>query len=460
MAEDARKLKDGAAKLAAQGKLESAAALYRKILGKQRRDLASRQKLADVLRRKGDLGAAVVEYVEVADGYARDGLLLKAIAVCKVVLELDPGHLDTQRMLADLYARRRQEACASPRRLGTVPEPEPLAVPAGGLDLEVEPVPEAPTAFEVISEAAADARRAGVEADLDIAIDEVVPLPEPPAAPARRVLPRVPLFSDLSPEAFQALTANVRLRGVAAGEVVLRQGDPGDRFYAIASGLMRVERTVPSGCKVVLAFLEDGAFFGEMALLSAEPRSASVVAESDGELIEIAAEVLTAVCRAHPHVAGSLERFYRERLLANALATSPLFRPFTPGNREAVMQRFRTARVAAGQCIITEGQPSPGLFVVLSGAFAVVKGPGGSAAAMLREGDVFGEMSCLRKGPAAATVVARRAGTLLQLPRDRFDELIMTYPQILELVADLADQRQRSLDAAAAAGPGAQVVLV
>ena len=65
----------------------------------------------------------------------------------------------------------------------------------------------------------------------------------------------------------------------------------------------------------------------------------------------------------------------------------------------------------------------------------------------LREGNLFGEMSCLRKAPASATVVVRRPGTLLRLPRKDFDELVVTYPQILELVSTLSDERAESLDA-------------
>jgi CRP-like cAMP-binding protein len=67
--------------------------------------------------------------------------------------------------------------------------------------------------------------------------------------------------------------------------------------------------------------------------------------------------------------------------------------------------------------------------------------------AELREADVFGEMSCLRKAPATATVTARRAGTLLRLPRQGFDELVLSHPQILEVVSELTEERAESLDA-------------
>jgi CRP-like cAMP-binding protein len=56
-------------------------------------------------------------------------------------------------------------------------------------------------------------------------------------------------------------------------------------------------------------------------------------------------------------------------------------------------------------------------------------------------------MSCLRKAPASARVVVRRRGTLLRLPRRDFDELVVTHPQILELVATLSEERAEHLDA-------------
>lgn len=86
---------------------------------------------------------------------------------------------------------------------------------------------------------------------------------------------------------------------------------------------------------------------------------------------------------------------------------------------------------------------------MLDGAVDVVKRRGGGdvLVSQLREGDLFGEMSCLRKAPASASVVVRRPGTLLRLPRREFDDLVVSYPQILELVAELTEERAEHLDA-------------
>src|SRR5512138_3114786 len=111
---DLRKLKDKAAELAAKGKVEKASGVYREVVEADPKDLASRQKLAEVLRRAGAIADAIEEYKIVADRFARDGLLIKAIAICKTILELDPQHVETQQALADLYSRRQASDAARP----------------------------------------------------------------------------------------------------------------------------------------------------------------------------------------------------------------------------------------------------------------------------------------------------------------------------------------------------------
>ncbi|HEX9051695.1 MAG TPA: cyclic nucleotide-binding domain-containing protein, partial [Anaeromyxobacter sp.] len=312
-----------------------------------------------------------------------------------------------------------------------IPPPPPLARAA--------PV----TGFARIQLAAAEAIAAGVEAEvvLDLgAADELT------AAPS---LPRVPILSDLSRDAFVALTRAMVLRRAGAGDVVLQEGSAGTSFFVVATGRLAVSKRDERGEAVALARLGEGDFFGEMALLSGAPRAATVIAEAPCELLELPADALLEIARAHPHLAGSLRRFYRQRLLANAMAVSAIFRPFPRGDRKLLMERFRTREIAEGERVVREGEPSDGLYVVLDGAVEVVKRKDAAEVVVgqLRAGDVFGEMSCLRKAPASASVVARRGGTLLKLPRRDFDELVVSYPQILELVAELSEERSGSLDA-------------
>src|SRR5688500_3798665 len=107
MSEKIRKLKEDASRLIAKGKLAEACDCYEKIVKTDPRDLTARQKLAEIYARLGKKEEAVKAYQSVAGSYAADGLLLKAIAVCKIILQLDPTHKETQNILADLSTKRR-----------------------------------------------------------------------------------------------------------------------------------------------------------------------------------------------------------------------------------------------------------------------------------------------------------------------------------------------------------------
>ncbi|QRK06591.1 cyclic nucleotide-binding domain-containing protein [Archangium violaceum] len=258
-------------------------------------------------------------------------------------------------------------------------------------------------------------------------------------------LPKIPLFSDLPRDAFIALFERCPLRRFPEGTRIIEQGTRGDAFYVICAGRVRIERRSGSELRS-LAVLGEGAFFGEMALLSGAPRSASVVSASEEtQVLEISAPVLAALSRRFPQVARALRRFCRQRLLSDVVNTSALFQPFGRKDRRELVERFRAREVRRGDVIIHEGHQVDGLYVVLSGEVAVSKG--GQSLARLREGELFGEMSLLQKTPANATVTAARNTSLLRLPREDFDTLILTHPQILILVSELTEARQRSNEA-------------
>jgi CRP-like cAMP-binding protein len=266
-------------------------------------------------------------------------------------------------------------------------------------------------------------------------------------------LPKIPLFSDLPRDAFIALFERCPLRRFPEGARIIEQGSKGNAFYVICAGRVRIVRQRGEE-QQELAVLSEGAFFGEMALLSGAPRSASVVgAAEETQVLEISAPVLAELSRSYPQVAKALRRFCRQRLLSDVVNTSALFQPFGRKDRRELVERFLAREVRRGDVIIHEGNPVDGLYVVLSGEVAVSKG--GQSLASLREGELFGEMSLLQKTPATATVTAARNTSLLRLPREAFDSLIVTHPQILELVSGLSEARQRQTWALLGGGPEA-----
>ena len=86
-----------------------------------------------------------------------------------------------------------------------------------------------------------------------------------------------PLFADLTPNTLSAVADKMMVHEAEPGDVVIRQGDPGDLFYLIRSGAVDVLIDDGAGQKKV-AQLKEGQYFGEAALITDEPRNATIVA--------------------------------------------------------------------------------------------------------------------------------------------------------------------------------------
>jgi len=98
-------------------------------------------------------------------------------------------------------------------------------------------------------------------------------------------LVEIPLLAVLSEVEQEALAAMLMPRRMLKGQPVFLQGDPGDEMYLLLDGRIRISCESISGRDITLCFLKDGGFFGEMALLDGEPRSATAYAESNGTLL-------------------------------------------------------------------------------------------------------------------------------------------------------------------------------
>lgn len=99
------------------------------------------------------------------------------------------------------------------------------------------------------------------------------------------ILKNIPFFSQLSEEDLQQIAEKVQMQYFPANHIIFNQGDPGEIMYIIKRGEIQVIRD-----DTILAVLKDNAFFGEMALVSDEPRNAKVVTITDVEALTLAKE--------------------------------------------------------------------------------------------------------------------------------------------------------------------------
>src|SRR5579862_2217913 len=137
----------------------------------------------------------------------------------------------------------------------------------------------------------------------------------------------IPDFAEIDPRVIQELVKKVRLRIFSKDETVVREGDDADSFYLIRDGYVRVVKKMTGGEQRIVAYLKDGAYFGETALLRSERRNATVIAMGKVEVIQVMKEDFFALMNRDDSFADRFAEEERRRLAVkppSGKASSPL----------------------------------------------------------------------------------------------------------------------------------------
>ncbi len=412
-----------------ESQFERALALFTIGLESQPEHLVLRLRVADALLALGQVQRAALVYTTLARHASHAGYPLLALVAIKILSTLEPALAPLVRGVADLYAN-------DSGRIG-------LGVRMLQPSEDVPLVRSLESMQQLSGEALARAAEA-VGADLSRAGQNYPDKLSP-----------IPLLSELSRDDFAAVLQTVTLVRRRGGETVLTQGEPGDSFFMVARGDLEVVREGAGGQRTSLATLHEGALFGEMALWNRTPRSAFVRTQAPCDLLEFHVDALGQASRgatefsSHAEkprtsaIARAIDKFTRERLVNNLMATAPLFKSLDRTQQLDLMRRFVGNEIAPGTDIIREGEPGRGLYVLLHGGVDVSKRDGDQKVllATLGAGDVFGEMSLLQGAPAAATVTASQRSTVLFLAREYVERLVASLPKMREYLETLNDER-------------------
>ena len=528
MAKDARALRQEAAEANAAGRYKRALAAYLELERIEPHDAQWAKRAGETYKRLGNYKNAIEAFERSAERYALNGFLVQAIAVCKLILQIQPEHADTLRRLSQMSeqvgqgptraanmaennpALHENPNVAAIRRASTGPQrvvsgdystvartrtkpstppaiartkSRPIKLPLGrpleAVNLAQE-VPEAqlrdegragihvipidewpPDEPEPAGEPVdtADDRGSGpvieivlpgeesIDADveeqhdMDVGDIEDIPLPSPRLLghAAQRALAATPLFAGLPVEALQAMVENLALLGLEPDEPLFREGDPGDALYVVVEGELSVQSEGPP--RVEMGRLGPGSFIGEVALLTDQPRTATVTAIHASELLRIDRVTLASVLGSHGEILGAVLRFVRERLVERWMRQSPLFRPFDETQRAELATEFTFLEIDAGIKLLEAGVRPDGLYIVLGGQFIVQRA--GQVLATLGPGDLIGETALLSGGAFKRDVIARGKSLALCLPAATFRDVIMRHPHVLEYIGEHAEHSRR-----------------
>lgn len=130
----------------------------------------------------------------------------------------------------------------------------------------------------------------------------------------QEALSRASLFSRLAPAYLAGLASRTVERRFKAGEVILREGEPGIALFVITEGKVQVVRHAGQANELVLGEEGPGSFFGEMTLIDEAPRSATVRALSDTICVALPRVEFRAAVREQPDIAMAMLREMSLRL--------------------------------------------------------------------------------------------------------------------------------------------------
>ncbi len=314
-------------------------------LTRRRGDERLRIQLADVLALAGRKDEAVEMLNVLSDDLALGGQAAKAIAALKRIQQIEPGRADVEEKLSYLILHQSRPSFDPWTKAKK--EIQPVAIidgrgerPAGlgfgmeeiaeepGIELRAgEPQPSAPApeaeaasgtqAGEPPAEpslaelfGAEDAK----EALVGMLEDVFTPVAGPAeTAPGESKLVDTPLFKDFSQEELVAVIRGLRLHAYAPGEIICSAGEPGDSLFILTTGAVRAYMRDKRGKHVQVREMCEGEFFGEMAVLTGNPRSATITAASDCDLLELDRLTLNQISATHPNVRQVLQDFYKQR---------------------------------------------------------------------------------------------------------------------------------------------------
>jgi len=242
-------------------------------------------------------------------------------------------------------------------------------------------------------------------------------------------MPEQPIFSQLSPVSFVALAEMLEEILLQPGELLVTQGNRDSNLYLLAQGQVQVERRLPNGDLLKLVEVQAPAILGEMALLTAVPRRASILAKGQSIVWKLSPKVLKQAGVLKAELLESLSTLVKGRLLSNLFRHSPLLRGLK--HPELALQGFELRSLPPGE-VFPQGAPPPGLFLLLHGN-AEVWLQDENRVAVLGEGDLFGEISLLTGRSTTAKLILPEGGVVLHLPAARYAQAQPLRPELEQL---------------------------
>ena len=273
-----------------------------------------------------------------------------------------------------------------------------------------------------------------------------------------QVVANSPLLRSVDRSSLEGLESELEWIVVGEQEVLRFDGERGDALYFVASGRLEVVQSPdegdkgeeaggdPQGPAAIIA----GDVIGEMRTLTGSRESAAVRGVAAARLVRLEKGRLDRYLSTRPQVAENLRNVFLPMFYRNEIVRvlRILFGDLTE-DMLADIERWLTWRhVARGEALFRRGEPSDGLFVVVSGRLRELRGDDAREERVVGElvqGEIAGEMGIVADELQTTSVVAVRDSILLGFSRRNFRELAARYPNLNEWLVRYLSIRLRGV---------------
>jgi predicted acylesterase/phospholipase RssA/CRP-like cAMP-binding protein len=261
------------------------------------------------------------------------------------------------------------------------------------------------------------------------------------------ILSKAPAFADLSSATRQRIASLLREQSLAAGQVLEREGDPGNALFLVIEGSIGItQRNNDLGATTYLGSRGPGEVAGELELLTGQPRAATMTAEEATVVAGLSHADFELLSREFPHEIETLVAWMwgelRSYQIKAAISDSPLFKNLSAEAKSELEHSLDWTVLPSGATLFLEGDSGDAMYLILNGRIQLFRRKSDGEdrreifdplcqqlLAELGKGDTLGEMALLTHEPRSATAYALRDTHLAFLHRSSFDRLIAAYPQ-------------------------------
>jgi putative peptide zinc metalloprotease protein len=233
------------------------------------------------------------------------------------------------------------------------------------------------------------------------------------------LLRRMPLFATMDSAEIDLLCSRLRAEQFAPRKVIIRQGEPGDRFYIVRRGHVEVTVRNNRGVSEVVNQLGRGAYFGEVALLQDARRNATCSAIVPSEVLSLSRKDFEQLVRGRFALRETVERsIFR----ADLLRRMPLFAELGAQQIQLVAAQLREELFEPGATIVRQGEIGETFYVIEKGRVQVSLNQHGKERVVTQRGpgEYVGEIALLLSVPRTATVKALAPTRMLVLDQGDF----------------------------------------